>query len=133
LLDNGISDLEALGNESSPQFQALQWLANNDTAMLDLDDRPTEIVERYVLVLLYFSTSAEGRLNATSSEGGLNMLNFLSASSVCDWNNGERGAFCNEDAFFVALRLGKSKHEEVLVLTSKFRNDSPVYFPFLLA
>jgi hypothetical protein len=118
LLTNNISDAEALQiDSSSPQFQALHWLANdtwlanNDTAVLDLDSIRTQIVERYVLALLYFSTSADSGLNATSSEGGLNMLNFLSASSVCDWNNGERGALCNEDPpFVVALLLGKSKY-----------------------
>jgi hypothetical protein len=121
LLQNEVSGVEALRDDSSPQFRALRWLANDDPAVLDLDSEPTVIlVERYVLVVLYFSTSAEA---------GLNVLNFLTASSVCEWNNGGRGVLCNGNDLVVALLLGKSKHEEVIVLISKFRIDSPVYFP----
>ncbi len=140
LLQNEVSDAEALRDDSSPQFLALRWLANNDTMVLDLDSTPTVIlVERYILAVLYFATSAEG---------GLNVLNFLSASSVCEWNNRQTqghdsitgllcnedsftgavcnedsfiGALCNEDDLVVALLLsGKSNHEEVIVLISKF-------------
>jgi hypothetical protein len=124
LLQNEISGAEALRDDSSPQFQALRWLSSNeDTAVLDLDSTPTVIiVERYILAVLYFATSAEG---------GLNVLNFLSSSSVCEWNNRGRGVLCNADDLVVALLLGgKSNHEEVIVLISKFRIDSPVYFPF---
>jgi hypothetical protein len=105
LLQNEVLDAEALQEDSSPQFQALRWLANEDTAVLDLDSTPTVIlVQRYVLAVLYFATSGE----AWRDEG-----NFLSASSVCMWNNGERGVFCNgDDLVVVALDLSKSKHEE---------------------
>jgi hypothetical protein len=119
LLHNEVSDAEALQDDSSPQFLALRWLADNDPAVLDLDSTPTAIlVERYVLAVLYF---------ATSTEGGLNGQNFLlSASSVCEW----KGVFCNTDALVVNLLLSKSNHAEVIVLISKFRIDSPVSFPF---
>jgi hypothetical protein len=118
LLQNEVADAEALQDASSPQFLALRWLANEDNAVLDMDSTPTDIlVERYVLAVLHFATSAEG---------GLNGLNFLTASSVCEW----RGVICNRDDFVVALNLGKSKHEEVIVLISKFCIDSPVYFRF---
>jgi hypothetical protein len=115
LLKYEVADAEVLQDNSSPQFLALRWLANND---LDLDSMPTVLlVERYVLAVLYFATSAEG---------GLNVLTFLTASSVCEW----AGVVCNDDDLVVALLLGKSKHEEVIILISKFRIDSPVYFPF---
>jgi hypothetical protein len=113
LLQNEVSDAEALQDDSSPQFLALRWLANNDTMVLDQDStRPVILVERYVLALLYFATSAEGVLDG---------LNFLSASSVCDWNNEEGGVICNGDDSVVALLLGKSKHKEVINLASKIR------------
>jgi hypothetical protein len=126
LLQNEVSGAEALQDDSSPQFRALRWLANEDTAVLDLDSTHSVIlaVERYVLAVLYFATSAEGGLNAA--------LNFLSASSVCEWNNGEGGILCNGDDLVVAVNLGKSRHEKVIVLISKFRFDSPVYLPFFL-
>jgi hypothetical protein len=108
LLQNEVSGAEALQDDSSPQFQALRWLANEDSAALYLDSTPTVIfIERYVLAVLYFATSAGG---------GLNVLNFLSASSVCQWNNGEIGVVCDGDDLVVSLLLGKSKHEEVIVL-----------------
>jgi hypothetical protein len=113
LLQNEVSDAEALQDDSSPQFLALRWLANNDPAVLDLNSTPTVIlVERYVLAMLYFATSAEDRLNGLKS--------------VCEW----RGVVCNGDDLVVALLLGKSKPGEVIVLISKFRIDSPVYFLF---
>jgi hypothetical protein len=118
LLQNGVADAEALQDKSSPQFLALRWLANNDAEVLDLDSTSTmSIVERYVVAVLYF---------ATSGEGGLNVLSFLTATSVCEW----KGISCNRDDLVVGLLLGTSKHEEGIVLILKFIIDSPVYFPF---
>jgi hypothetical protein len=124
LLQNEVSDAEALQDDSSPQFLALRWLANNDTMVLDLDSTcPAILVERYVLAVLYFSTS------------GLDVLNFLSASSICEWNNEDGGVDCNEDDLVVALFLGMSKQEEAINLASKIRicvrvNDSMLLLTF---
>jgi hypothetical protein len=98
LLQNDVSDAEALQDESSPQYLALRWLAQNDTMVLDLDTRTSlvNLVQRYVLAVLYF---------ATSSNGGLNVLNFLTASSVCQWNDGGRGVFCNRDGLVTSLTV----------------------------
>jgi hypothetical protein len=63
-------------------------------------------------------------------DGGLDAVNFLSASSVCEWNHGGRGVACNGNDLVIAVNLGQSKHEEVIVLISKFHLDSPVYFLF---
>jgi hypothetical protein len=119
LLQNEVADAEALQDESSPQFRALRWLANENTTVLDLDSTSTVILlERYILAVLYFATG-----------GGVwfDQLNFLSASSVCEWNDGQiqgssfsRGALCNDDDLLVDLNLRKSTHEEVSVLISKF-------------
>jgi hypothetical protein len=118
LLQNEVADAEALQDESSPQFLALRWLVNNDTAVLDLDSTPPVIlVERYVMAVYYFASGAKG---------GLNMLNFLTASSVCEW----KGVLCNGDDLVVALLLGESKHGEIIVLISKYCIDSHVYFRF---
>jgi hypothetical protein len=115
LMQNEVLDAEALQDDSSPQFQALGWLANDDTAVLDLDSTsPVILVERYLLAVLCF---------ASSGEGWLDQLNFLSASSVCGWNDGDdgdTGVFCNVGNVVVRLDLGKSKHQEVINLTSQF-------------
>jgi hypothetical protein len=131
LLQHEVSGAEALRDESSPQFRALRWLANDDPMVLDLDSTPT-LFERYILAVLFFATSAEGWLD---------QRNFLSASSVCEWNNGQtqdslelRGAACNDDDLVVDLILRKSKHEELPVFNSKFRIDSIAHIclPFCL-
>jgi hypothetical protein len=121
LLQYEVSDAEVLQDDSSPQFRALHWLANNDTMVPNLDSTLI-LLERYALAVLYF---------ATSGEGWLDQRNFLSASSVCRWEKGGRGVICNGDGLVVDLILqGKSKHEEAIVLISNFRIDSPVHFPF---
>jgi hypothetical protein len=113
LVQNEIADAEALQDDSSPQYQALRWLANDDTAVLDLDSTSLVIlVERYFIAVLYF---------ATSGGGWLEQLNFLSASSVCEWNFGSyTGIYCNGDDLVVRVDLSKSKHEAVINLTLQF-------------
>jgi hypothetical protein len=125
LLQNEVADAKALQDESSPQFRALRWLANNDTMVLDLDSATSVVlaVERYVLAVLYF---------ATNGEGWKDRGDFLSASSVCEWFSGGIGPLCNDDDLVAAVYICKSKHAEVPVLVSKFRCDSPVYLPFYL-
>jgi hypothetical protein len=118
LIQDGVANEEALQDESSPQFRALRWLARNDPAVYYLDSTSTVIlVERYVLAVLYY---------ASSGEGGSNALSFLTTKSVCEW----KGVSCDGDGLVFALVPGKSKHGEVIALISKFRFDSPVYFPF---
>jgi hypothetical protein len=105
LLQNEVSGAEALLDDSSPQFRALRWLANDDPMVLDMDSSPT-LVERYIVAVLYF---------ATSGEGWEDQRNFLSAIAVCEWNNDLIGTVCNEDDLVVDLNLRKSKHEEVTI------------------
>ena len=67
-------------DESSAQFQALQWLEQNDTLQLHQNRTvPTsQIVDRYVMTLLYFHN---GGPYWTQS------MNFLNdTASVCEWN-----------------------------------------------
>jgi hypothetical protein len=61
LLQNEVLGAEALQDDSSPQFQALRWLYNDDHMVLHLDSRSTGIlVNRYVFAMLYFATNGEG-------------------------------------------------------------------------
>jgi hypothetical protein len=78
-------DTSLLTNPGTREFTALNWLANSDPANLPVRSTAKRIlVERYTLALLYFSTGG------TSWE---NQYNFLSADSVCNWNDDE-GVFC---------------------------------------
>ena len=72
-------DIRVFNDRSSPQYTTLDWLANVDRAQLDWNATPTtELVERYALAYLYFSTNGKNWKQN---------LNFLSNMSVCNWNN----------------------------------------------
>ncbi|KAL3920187.1 MAG: hypothetical protein SGILL_003384 [Bacillariaceae sp.] len=78
----------SLDDVSSPQFQAMQWMI--DTADATSKVETTSILERFALVTLFMATS--GAHKWTSS------LGFLSEDlSVCDWNNGLSGVFCDAE------------------------------------
>jgi hypothetical protein len=105
LIEAGTSDINFLQDRTTLQYEALDWLANVDAWEVDMDSVPSQVfVERYVLALLFLST------NGYLWRSG---CNFLTPTSVCEWNNGRRGVFCDEDDLIVALSLGNSKHKEV--------------------
>jgi Leucine rich repeat len=82
-----LSGTDALGNSSTPQYSALEWLVKKDDARIDLQSSRYEtVIERYVAVLLYF---------ATSGDEWESRLGFLSRDSVCGWNRFNMGAFAN--------------------------------------
>jgi hypothetical protein len=75
-----VSSPEDLRDPNTPQYAALEWLATKDPMGSDVEEIPMPtLVERYLVVLLYYSTNGE---NWRSQR------NFLSASSVCEWNDG---------------------------------------------
>jgi hypothetical protein len=90
---------------TSPQGKALDWLAYADEANLDLTTvRPSVLVERYALAVLYFGTN--GPTSWTNRYG------FLNASSVCSWyedlgSDSYNGVSCQDGISVNALRLGK--------------------------
>ena len=109
-----ISGKDTLLNETTAQFEALNWLSNEDTFgiplvgsnSLDLED---SLVERYVVALLYFSTDGT---NWTSS------YDFLTNTSVCEWQltvtdsneTSSDGIRCNEKGFVDSISFGKSSY-----------------------
>ena len=55
-----ISNTAALTDRETPQYAALDWLANVDKAMMDLETTPEYIVlERYAVVLLLMTRLAQ--------------------------------------------------------------------------
>jgi hypothetical protein len=82
-------DMSLLTNPGTRQYEALQWLANSDPANLPLETTAIRIlVERYTVALLYFSTGGTSWWD---------QHNFLSADTVCNWNDGNDwgdGIFC---------------------------------------
>eukprot|EP00980_Cylindrotheca_fusiformis_P031482 scaffold26455_cov152-Cylindrotheca_fusiformis.AAC.1 len=74
-----ISDL----NETAPQYRALEWLAYKDLSNMTIENNATELLERFSLVTLYYSTGGENWSGAQS---------WLKSSSHCWWN----GNACND-------------------------------------
>jgi hypothetical protein len=67
----------ALSSPGTPQYQALNWLVYDDPANLDFELVPSdELLERFVVSLLYFSTGGE-----TWNDS----FGFLSNLSACAW------------------------------------------------
>ena len=92
-----IGDLQ---NSSSTQYLALDWMADNDSASGQADLSSDQLVERFVLVVLYYAT------------GGINWPyqgNFLSPfSNICNWQSQATGVLgCNDEGSVLRLDLCK--------------------------
>ena len=94
------TSVESLADVSAGPGRALMWLADEDTAMVDLDtSTQREIQERFAVSALFF---------ATMGEEWDDTLNFLSEQSVCNWNDGQSlGVFCDESGTVTSLNIGK--------------------------
>jgi hypothetical protein len=69
---------ELLNDTTSPQFQALNWLANNDAANMTIGvDSEAAIKTRYVAAVLYY---------AFGGDNWTNNYKFLSDRETCSWN-----------------------------------------------
>jgi hypothetical protein len=77
LVEADLLDRTPLSSPGTFQYQALMWLANDDPANLDFEGvSPAELLERFIMVLLYFSTGGDKWSNS---------IKFLSNSSACEW------------------------------------------------
>ena len=76
-----ITPLSTLTDPSTPQFAALDWLANKDSGASYSSADDVRILQRYVLATLYYST---GGPNWTKSYG------FLSDEHECKWFEEEK-------------------------------------------
>jgi hypothetical protein len=98
---------QPLQDFSSPQYEAFDWITTKDSTDLQSTLSDDALVERFVLVLLYFSTNGE------SWEDQTGFLNPLDAH--CSWKSGAElgGLFsrtflrCNNEGSVVALALCK--------------------------
>jgi hypothetical protein len=95
------SNIKLFQDQQTPQYAALEWLADIDEWNTDIDFdslSPQVLVERYVLALLYLSTND----NFWSRE-----FNFLQNTSVCEWSSMElEGVIC-DDPYVTELNLRK--------------------------
>jgi hypothetical protein len=106
--------IQALQDPSSPQYEALAWMAYIDSSALQSTLSDDELVERFALVLLYYAAGGE------SWSDQVDFLNPL--LNTCSWNSivdsiqyrqqvvdGTRvlGVGCNNEGSVVTLDLGK--------------------------
>lgn len=114
----GSNAASAMDDNTLAQGQALQWLTIEDEND-NFDDNT--LLQRYALATLFFSTGGPQWDDP---------INFLSTiDDECEWNNGDKGAFCGGLALKVD-RLDLSKNsllgtlpDEILLL-SKLRHVS---------
>lgn len=97
-----VSNEDTLQNSTTAQYEALEWISKYDPIGMELittatsnlvedklkESATTKFVERYVLGLLYFSTSGPTWFNNVT---------FLSNSSVCDWGEVDGNATATDD------------------------------------
>ena len=90
---------DQLNDENSPQFEALNWIANDDPGNLSVGDTPTETISaRYVAAVLYY---------AFKGDDWVEKYNFLSEGDICKWNHDDFGILCGSDGSVKTLRLCK--------------------------
>jgi len=81
---------EKVFQKGTTEYQALQWLANEDPLQLPVNSKMEEIVERFVLVNLYY---------ATNGPEWKKQFDFLTGKSVCEWNDNnlqDLGIYCDD-------------------------------------
>lgn len=84
---------EQLKDKSSPQFQALSWLANDGVSDMTVGvDSEATIKFRYVATVLYY---------AFQGDTWVSKYRFLSDGETCTWNqtfsDGYRGIACSPE------------------------------------
>ena len=89
--------------EGSFEAMALNWIAFEDPMRAAvITYKQWLVIERYVIVLLYFSTGGAAWTRN---------YNFLSNSSICQWGDSgtQQGIFCDEYGNAVAISLGTKR------------------------
>ena len=85
-------------DETSPEYRAVQWMAEKDPARMPVHSHIDLITQRFALADLFESTQGSNWQNSH---------NFMSDKDVCDWNldDGENGVYCR-NGFVARIQLG---------------------------
>ena len=90
-----------MGDSSTPQSRAIEWLINNDSLQLCPGD--ATFVQRYSLAVLYYATNGDSWQRCSQNEstacGG---ARFLSGVSECQWT----GVSCDNAGDIAQLNIG---------------------------
>jgi len=90
-------------DSSSPQYLSLQWVLNEDQYSTCI--RKNNLVQRYVLGVLYFETNGSDWLSCSQRSGiYCDGVPFLSAVDECKWE----GILCWDKAHVIGIHLVKN-------------------------
>ena len=126
LLRQNVTGREVLLNAplKTPQYIALEWLADKDQAQIDLSN-DVLLIQRYSLAVLFFSSGGDSWTDT---------LNFTSARNECEWYSMEKDirhgvAECSEDGAVTQLWLSKliAGRESVQIIVYCLRDVSLVH------
>jgi hypothetical protein len=110
LIDSGYVDASELEKSGTPQSYALEWLANEDSSQIEVEDE--FMIQRYALVVLFFSLS--GAPNPASQKGvpgniWANQENWMTGKGYCSWYGveciGDQGSTVEGNADVFSLNL----------------------------
>ena len=116
---SSLSDAEAFDDPEHPVFMATSWIVDEDQLQVCPGD--PNFTQRYVLALLYFSTSGDNWIRCTRNETSQCLdERFLSDSHECNWG----GITCDSQNRVIKLNLGKSVN---LLLSTRLDLEIFVY------
>ena len=110
-----------LETAGTPEYQALDWLANQDPLMLDPRVLTDELANRYILSLFYYSL------------GGpmwTEQLNFLTEKPVCKWND----QFTTKVGIPITVGVschGRDQVREIFLPNNNLKGELPQAIGFL--
>lgn len=116
-----ISSSEALKNPVSPQSKALNWMINEDKVLIPSNQK-NRFVQRYISVLLYFSTDGPSwwppitYLNATQHECEWDEWNYLPDEKKKDESQRKykRGLHCDQDDALTNIHMYHSNMSGII-------------------
>eukprot|EP00985_Skeletonema_marinoi_P031764 scaffold37787_cov153-Skeletonema_marinoi.AAC.26 len=109
LIQNSISNAATFNDTSSPQYQALDWMANSGDGADAIQSESIQgatpyIIQRYILAVLYYSTTGSGWRK---------QYDFLTNTNECEWGVGANNGFnvidCNNDGFVTLINLWQNQ------------------------
>ncbi len=102
-----ISGAIVLMDSQSPQYQAMQWIIDNDPLMLAANNTPA-IIQRYALSTLYYATSGGTTWLSCGPPSGstpcsTQLRRFLSGAPECMW----LGVSCDYNQGIIGINIRK--------------------------
>lgn len=94
-----VSDGPALKAHDSPQALAFDWITEDDELRVCPDD--PNVVQRYVLGVLYFATSGDSWHRCAVKSEDCDGSNFLSGTHECSWG----GVVCDDQGNIIEIHL----------------------------